>query len=77
MMDGKLSLAVNSWFQPFTKVVSEQSSPLSRLEPVKKSTSMRDTDALDVEYLKWLPILREVRDNIMNYEGLIYIPRLQ
>jgi site-specific DNA recombinase len=54
MMDGKLSVAVNSWFQPFTKVVSEQSSPLSRLEPVKKSTSMRDTDALDVEYLKWL-----------------------
>ena len=55
MLDGKLRVEVNSWFQPFTKIVSEQVSPLARLEPFKKSISLGETDALDVEFSRWLP----------------------
>ena len=76
MMDGKLSLELNSWFQPFTKMKASPESALSRLEPRKKSISMRNTHAFDDWYTVWLPILEEVRDNILKYEGLINIPKI-
>jgi len=76
MMDGKLSLELNSWFQPFTKMKASPESALSRLEPRKKSISMRNTNAFDDWFTVWLPILEEVRDNILKYEGLINIPRI-
>jgi len=76
MMDGKLSLELNSWFQPFTKMKASPESALSRLEPRKKSISMRNTNAFDDWFTVWLPILEEVRDNILKYEGLINIPHI-
>lgn len=76
MMDGKLSLELNSWFQPFTKMKASPESALSRLEPRKKSISMRNTHAFDDWFTVWLPILEEVRDNILKYEGLINIPKI-
>lgn len=55
LKNGEITVEMNSWFKPFTKVVAEQKSPLNRLEPVEKSINLREIDALDVEYSRWLP----------------------
>jgi site-specific DNA recombinase len=55
LMDGKLNVELNSWFQPFTKLKKLEASPLSRLEPAKKGISLRKAHAFDGEKTEWLP----------------------
>lgn len=76
LMEGKLTLELNSWFKPFENINSKLTSPLWRFEPYKKSISLRETNALDVDFSIWLPVLEEVRENILSYSGTIYVPKL-
>lgn len=55
LMDGKLNVELNSWFRPFTKLQKLKASPLSRLEPATKSTSLRKTGAFCELESIWLP----------------------
>ncbi len=55
LLDGKLSIDLHSWFVPFKKYNSLQYGWIHRLEPVKKSTSIKNTSALSTQSSIWLP----------------------
>jgi site-specific DNA recombinase len=57
LMDGKLNLELNSWFQPFEKIQKDTKSALARLEPNKKGISMLNTNTSDDYHTLWLPKL--------------------
>ena len=53
----KLSLDIHSWFLPLQKLENIPSGQLSRLEPSKKGTSMRNTDTSSDLIMTWQPQL--------------------
>ena len=61
LKDGKLSLELHSWFAPFGKLHGHAYGGLSRLEPIKKSTSIKNTSASSSQNSIWLQTLNEFR----------------
>jgi len=80
LKDEILKIEPNEWFIPIIERYPALEAKYQRLEPalVGASTGLDESkkEALRLLCLEWRSIVEDVRTAIMNYKGLIYIPKL-
>ena len=71
-----MALDIHSWLQLIQKNLPEIKRVFKRLELTKNGISLLETNTNSSYISLWSTVVKEVRTEIMNYEGYIKITKL-